>query len=149
MASLAAFVAAFQAAWQAAFLAAFQAFQAVFLAAFKTAFLAAQVSILTGLLTALLAASQAAFQAVNDAKRMGQKRFNTPTLDRFEEAHKESLRQGYRHHRSLELKHGPPIPPTHPWPTQAALRDKLTGRATRPPDRSAALHLGLRGAVHP
>ena len=42
---------------------------------------------------------------------MGQKRFNTLTLDRFEEAYKEILRQGYRHHRGLDLRHGPPIPP--------------------------------------
>ena len=51
------------------------------------------------------------FQAINEAKRKGQKRFDTPTLDRFEDAYKKILRQGYRHHRGLDLKHGPPTPP--------------------------------------
>ena len=48
------------------------------------------------------------FQAVNDARRKGQKRFSTPTMDRFEDAYKKILHQGYRHHRDLDLKHGPP-----------------------------------------
>ena len=49
--------------------------------------------------------------AGNEAKRMGQNRFNAPTTDRFEDAKKKVLRQGYRHHRGLDLKHGPPTPP--------------------------------------
>ena len=60
---------------------------------------------------ALLQEMLHAVHAINDVKHKGQKRSNTPTLDRFEDARKEILRQEYRYHCGLDLKHGPPIPP--------------------------------------
>ena len=72
------------------------------------------------------------FQAIDDARRKGQKRFNAPTLDRFEEAHKKILRQGCRHHRGLDHKHGPSTPPltrSRPKPRLGKnLRDALHDR---------------------
>ena len=62
-----------------------------------------------------------AVQVVYDATRKGQKHFNTPTVNRFEEACKKILRQGYRHSRGLDLEHGPPTPP----PTRGRPKPRL------------------------